>query len=287
MQTAPIDAHSTLRDQTTVSDDLSLNSLRVCLLVLLSYCSATVFVQAAWALQAFQIGIFVLLAVYLLRGLWKPQQGREPAGIAWLIYLVPFWGVVQILCHLTASTFDTRAAALRWAALAGVFFLSQCTAQKPAARKNLLTAFLAFATAMAVLCLAQLFTSEGKVLWIFSTGYRDVYGTFPSHNSYAQLVELALPIVLWRALREGWRSWWYLLSAGVLYASVIGSASRAGALLCTLELLAMLAIGLRRLRDPETGTLSKSAVTVLVAVPVLAMGFTLAVGWQNVWQRFQ
>jgi O-antigen ligase len=96
-----------------------------------------------------------------------------------------------------------------------------------------------------------------------------------------------LPIALWRALREGWRSWWYALAGGVLYASVIAVASRAGTVLCTAELLAMLVIGLVRLRDPKTGLPTRSTTAILVMVPVLAAAFTLAVGWERVWQRFQ
>jgi len=96
-----------------------------------------------------------------------------------------------------------------------------------------------------------------------------------------------LPIALWRALREGWRSWGYALAGGILYASAIGVASRAGAVLCTAELLVMLMIGLVRLRDPETGLLTRSTTAILVMVPVFAAAFTLAVGWERVWLRFQ
>jgi O-antigen ligase len=49
----------------------------------------------------------------------------------------------------------------------------------------------------------------------------------------------------------------------------------------------MLVIGLVRLRDPETGLLTRSTTTILVMVPVLAAAFTLAVGWERVWTRFQ
>jgi O-antigen ligase len=168
-----------------------------------------------------------------------------------------------------------------------VFFLTLAVAQTRRDRRNLRSALLIFATAMAVLCLTQLFTSGGLVLWIFPTGYPDVYATFPSYNNYAQFVEIALPIALWRALREGWRSWWYALAGGLLYGSVIGSASRAGSALCTAELVVMIAIGLVRLRDPETGLPTRSTTAMLVMVPVLAAAFTLAVGWERVWQRFQ
>jgi len=257
------------------------------LILLLVYATATVFVRDAWALQSFQIGVFVLVAVVLAASI---RTGREPTarGLApWLVYLIPLWGLIQIHAHTTASSVETREAVLRWGALAGVFFLSQIAAGTRTARRNLLSAFLLFATVLAVLCLTQLFTSEGRVLWIFPTGYPDVYATFPSYNSYAQFVEIALPIALWRALREGWRSWWYALAGGILYASAIGSASRAGTALCTAELLAMLAIGMVRLRDPETGLPTRSTTATLVMIPVLAAAFTLAVGWERIWLRFE
>jgi hypothetical protein len=218
------------------------------------------------------------------------RSGKEhiAGGLApWLVYLIPLWGLVQILAHTTASSVETREAVLRWGALAGVFFLSQIAAAHPdsPARSSERVSPLRDGDGCALSHTA--FTSEGRVLWIFPTGYPDVYATFPSYNNYAQFVELALPIALWRALREGWRSWWYALAGGILYASVIGSASRAGTVLCTAELLAMLAIGLVRLRDPETGLRTRSTTATLVMIPILAAAFTLAVGWERVWLRFQ
>lgn len=61
----------------------------------------------------------------------------------------------------------------------------------------------------------------------------------------------------------------------------------AGTTLCTAELLAMLVIGLVRLRDPVSGLPTRSTMAVLVMIPVLAAAFTLAVGWERVWQHFQ
>ena len=259
----------------------------VCLLLLLVFSTATVFVKDAWALQSFQIGVYALVAVYLVVGMGRGKEHIAAGWTPWLVYLIPIWGLVQILAHTTTSTVETRQAVLRWGALAGVFFLTQIVACTRAKRRDLLSAFLIFATAMAVLCLTQLFTSQGLVLWIFPTGYGDVYATFQSYNNYAQFVELALPIALWRALREGWRAWRYALAGGILYGSAIGSASRAGAALCTAELLAMIVIGLVKLRDPETGVPTRSTTAMLVLVPVLAATFTLAVGWERIYERFQ
>jgi len=283
----PIRANAGLDNQAVTPNRRTPVVVGVCLLLLLAYSTATVFVRDAWALQSFQIGVFALLAVYLLVGIRKGKEHIAGGLAAWLVYVIPLWGVFQIVAHTTASSFETREAVLRWGALAGVFFLSQTIGCTRAARRHMLSAFLIFATGMAVLCLTQLFTSEGYVLWIIPSGYPDVFATFPSYNNYAQFIELALPIALWRALREGWRSWWYALSGGILYASVIGSASRAGTALCTAELLAMVAIGMARLRDPETGLPTRSTTAMLVVVPVLAAAFTLAVGWERVWERFQ
>jgi len=258
-----------------------------CLFLFLVFSTATAFVRAAWAVQSFQIGIYALLAVYVMVGIGRGKLQLATGLAPWLVYLIPLWGLIQILAHTTASSIETREAVLRWGALAAVFLLSQAAGRTKSARRNLLSAFLIFATGMAVLCLTQLFTSEGRVLWTFATGYPDVYATFPSYNNYAQFVELALPIALWRALREGWRSWWYALAGGILYGSVIGSASRMGTVMCTAELITMLAIGLVRLRDPQTGLPTRSTTALLVMVPLLAAVFTLAVGWERVWLRLQ
>ena len=258
-----------------------------CLFFLLIFATGTVFVRDAWALQSFQIGIFALLGVYLIAGIRRVQEPIAQEWPAVLVYFVPLWGMMQVFTHTTSSTFETRAAVLRWGSLAGVFFLTQVVAATRSARRNLLSAFLAFATAMAILCLTQLFTSGGKVLWFFDSGYLDVYASFPSYNNYAQFIELALPIALWRAVREGWRSWWYVISGGLLYGSVIGSASRAGAALCTAELLVMMVISLVKLRDPKSGRPSRSTVSMVLMVPVLAAVFTFAVGWERVLVRFQ
>jgi O-antigen ligase len=257
------------------------------LVLLLIFSTSTVFVQGLWPVESFQIGVFILTGTYLLlRIRWESEN--LAGGVApWLVYLIPVWGVIQILAHTTASSIETREAVLRWGALAAVFFLAQTVASTSIAREFMLLAFFCFAAVMALLCLTQLFSSEGRVLWIFPTGYPDVYATFPNHNNYAQFVELSLPIALWWALRDGWRSWGYALIGGILYASVIGAASRAGAILCTAEVVAMLAIGVIQYRSQKLERPFSSSTVALVVVPLLAAIFTSAVGWQRIWERFQ
>ena len=57
-------------------------STTVCLLVLLAYSTATVFVRDAWALESFQIGVFALLAVYLLAGITRGKEERKVSSLA-------------------------------------------------------------------------------------------------------------------------------------------------------------------------------------------------------------
>jgi O-antigen ligase len=150
-----------------------------------------------------------------------------------------------------------------------------------------LSAFLYFATAMAVLCLLQLPTANGRAFWTFPTGYPAVYATFAYRNNYAQFVEIALPIALWRAVRDTRLSWWYALTGSVLFASVIGSASRSGSILCTAEMLVILGIGIVRLRRGKRGAPLRHMISGLVIIPIVAAVFTFAAGWQQVWHRFE
>lgn len=253
------------------------------LTVLLAFATATVFLPQAWPIQTFQIGAYLLLAACIV--------ARPSASLSWVcipVLCIPVWGLLQLAAHTTASSAETRAAVLRWGALAAVFLVSRFLAQRQVAGRAFLESFMWFASALAVLCLTQLFTSHGRVLWLFDSGHEEVFGTFQNRNNYAQFVELALPIALWSALWSESRAIWYALAAGVLYSSVIASTSRAGALICTLELAAILVIGLvRLLRGRDTAAPSRRTVAILAVIPALAVVFTLVAGWQRVWERFQ
>lgn len=259
----------------------------VSLFLLLVFITVTVWVRQAWALEWFQIGIYALVIVRVLSGIRRGEEDIYAGICQLLVYLMPLWGVMQILLHTTSSSFDTREEVLRWGALAGVFYLSQTVTRSEQYRQKFLTATLCFATAMAVLCLMQLNTSQGLILWYFPTGFSEIFATFQNKNNFVQFIEVALPIALWGVVREGSRSWWYVLAGGVLYASAIGATSRAGFLLCTAELIVILIIGITRLRDTEIRLSLRSTVGIVLAVPIVGGVFTLAVGWEQVWERFQ
>jgi O-antigen ligase len=256
------------------------------LFLMLCYTTTTVWVREAWALQWFQIGVYSLVVVQVLNG---PREENEETGkgiIPRLIYVVPLWGLVQIVFHTTASTFETRGEVLRWGALVGVFYLTSTITCSRRAQRRLLNAILCFATGMAVLCLMQLNTSNGSILWVIQSHYSDIYATFQNKNNYVQFVEMALPIALWGAVRCGRFSWWYALAGGVLYASAVSAASRAGVLLCTAELISILAIGLARFRSSGGVLKIRYALPTILIVPAVAGAFSFAVGWKSTLERF-
>jgi len=257
------------------------------LFLLLVFTTATVWVRQAWALQIFQIGIFTLVAVRLVAGFFSKRREIAPGIIPLFVYLIPIWGVIQIIFHTTTSSFDTREAVLRWGSLAGVFYLTQTVTYSRASRQRFLAAMLGFAIVMAVIFLVQFNTSDGRILWVFPSGFSTIFATFQNKNNYVQFVEISLPIALWGAVCAGWRSWWYAIAAGVLYASAIGAASRAGFVLCTAELLMVAILGVVRLRQNRINLTFRAAVLTLVLVPVVAGSFTFAVGWDKILARLK
>jgi len=258
----------------------------VLLFLLLCFTTTTVWVREAWALQWFQIGIYALVIAQVLMGGRSDRKDIAEGVVPLLVYLIPIWGIVQIEFHTTTASFETRGEVLRWGALAGVFYLSQTLIRSRASRERLLNATLCFATGMAVLCLMQLNTSAGRILWSIPTKFGDIYATFQNKNNYAQFVEIALPIALWGAFREGRRAMWYALAGGVLYASAVATASRAGFVLCTAELITILTIGLARRRHSGVRLAIRSAGATALVVLLIASAFTFAVGWRRTLDRF-
>jgi O-antigen ligase len=100
-------------------------------------------------------------------------------------------------------------------------------------------------------------------------------------NHYAAFIEAVLPIALYLAVRRERDALLYSGMAAVMYASVIASASRAGTVLTTAEvvLVPLLLWTLRRApgRDVAAG---------LLRMGLLCAVFIAVVGWEAVWSRF-
>ena len=250
--------------------------LRHILLGILIYAVMTVWVRERWALSGLQAAVFLCSAACLFRIAWRKQQAAF--GIVPILLAgVCLWGLLQLVEHWTVVASDTNDAVLYWLAAACFAWLGNQACAACEDRDRFLKGAL---LAGSVICLAgivQLFTSEGKVFWLFASGYSDaVIGPFVNRNLYACFVELLLPVALLLAFKDRRNAKAYLIVAAALVASVVASASRAGTMIVVAE------VALVFLLQRRAG----SAAGPWVTMAVLASAFSVILGYQLVCDRF-
>jgi O-antigen ligase len=239
----------------------------------------TLWVPAYWPVTVFQIGVFTLAALAVVRAARSPL--RLPYPVAPLAFAVA-WGLFQWATGRTAYGFDTQNEIVQWATCLAVCFTGFVLFQNRSARRWFLSSMVWFSFFVAVLATLQTFTSGGKVFWLFPSGYSDfVMGPIVYRNHYAAFIEAVLPIAVYKALGRQGPSLVYSAIAAALYASVIASASRAGSILTTSEILVV--AGLLWAHGRAAG---REVGMALLHVAVLLAAFTAVVGWQRVWDRF-
>ena len=240
----------------------------------------TLWVPGYWPVTVFQTGIFALAAI----AVWRARV--SPPAFVWPVVPLGFavvWGLVQWLTGRTVYAFDTQVAILRWATFLSVFVIGISLFRHDAVRRWFRSAILWFAFLVAVLATVQTFTAKGKVFWLFDPPYAADYvmGPILYRNHYAAFIEAVLPIALYLAVRRERDSLLYSGMAAIMYASVVASASRAGTILTTAEVvLVPLLLWARRCAP------GRSVAAALLRMGVLFAMFTAVVGWESVWSRF-
>ncbi len=238
----------------------------------------TLWVPAFWPVTVFQVSVFALAGVAAYR--WRHRPPRFSWPLAPLCFAVAL-GLFQRITGRTVYAFETENATVRWFTFLAVFLTGLFLFRESAARRWFRSAMLWFSFAVAVLALLQTFSSQGRVFWIFPTGYRDyVMGPIVYHNHYAAFIEVVLPIALYEAFRRERGSLLYAGVAAALYASVIASASRAGTALATAEIVVVAA--LMWACQPAD---RRAVGFVFAKIAILAVLFTTVAGWQAVWRR--
>jgi hypothetical protein len=252
------------------------------LAVLLSYAVLTIWIDERWAWSLAQFAVFVSIAVWAAGQLRRPSPVR---GSLWLAPLcaAPVWGLLQLATHRTVYRWGTWNAALNWATWLALFFLALQLFQRSAARHWFLRFALYFGVGLSVLATVQMFTSGGKIFWLFPSGYTDlVLGPFVYKNQYAAFLEMILPIALWQALRERRLAFASYAMAAAMLASVVATGARAGSILMGVEVVAVLLLAWRR------GMVPGAAVARgLVTFGAVAVAFTAVVSWQTLRQRLE
>ena len=208
----------------------------------------TQWVPYRWAVSLFQTGAFALAISWAIKFL------LQPFALKGSVLLVPLsaallWGLAQLALGRSVYRWETWDSVLNWATNLTLFFLALQIFSEPDLRERFLRAILYFAAVLSVLGCIQMFTSEGRIFWLFPSGYSEfVVGPFVYHNQYAGFIELVLPLAVVGALEDRRRLLLCAAIAATLYASVIAAASRAGTVLVTLEILAIVLLAPRRNR---------------------------------------
>jgi O-antigen ligase len=252
--------------------------LRHILLAILTYSVSTVWVKDRWALSVLEAAVF-LCAAWVSLGVARRQQPAATGILPLLLALMCVWGVLQLAARWSVVAADTAGAVLYWLAAACLVWLGEQVCAFRQERRPFLKALLTVGSIVSVFGTMQLFTSGGRVFWLFPSGYDSlVIGPFVYRNNYAAFVELLLPIALVLGFHERRHRKAWLIVAGALVASVIAAGSRAGSVIVIAE--AALAFLLRRRAD--RGAVGRHWVTFVVA----ASAFSLIVGYQFLWDRF-
>ena len=251
------------------------------LALLLSYAILTIWIEDRWAWALLQAAVFVSI------GVWAAGQLRRPSPVRGSLWLAPLcaatlWGLLQLATHRTVYRWGTWNAVSTWATWLALFFLALQLFQRSAARHWFLGFAVYFGFGLSVLSTVQMFTSGGRIFWLFPSGYPDfVMGPFVNRNHYAAFLETIVPIALWQALSDPRRAFVnYAMAAGML-ASVVAGASRAGSILICVEVAAVLLTAWGRGMAP-----GRAVFRGFVTFTAVAVLFTAAAGWQTLRKRF-
>jgi hypothetical protein len=280
----------------------------------------TMWVSARWALSAFEVSLFALASVLIVRRVFVPKKGTDHSvptcqlvqtskgpivdravcplfqqgtpstripAVALLLAAAAAWGVVQVLSHRSVYELKTWESVLGWTVnLVGFSLAFDYThgAARLQHRERFLRLILMFAFALSIVAIfTELTSPPGVVFWKFdlSTGAQTL-GPFVYRNQYAAFVEAVLPLAIVRALLDRRRTFAYIAIAAVLFASVIAGGSRAGSILCLSEIVVTpLLVFSRKLISGRT--MMRGLAGSLAAIVLL----TGVVGWETIWNRLQ
>ncbi|MEN6532023.1 MAG: O-antigen ligase family protein [Bryobacteraceae bacterium] len=254
----------------------------ISLAALLFFAVLTLWVRDRWALSVLQTGIYLVGAVWAALFLLRSQPIHFSLPLAAFLGAVLFC-LLQLSLGITVYHHDTLEALLYWTAASVLVLLASQTFESPEVHRWFLRSLLLFGFAISVISVVQLYSSNGAVFWIFPSGYTGkVIGPFVYHNNFAAFVELLLPIALVNALQNRHRTVLYALASGGLYASVVASGSRAGIILATAEMLAVMILAVSRGLLPARRMFGTFAL-----IGVFAALLSAAAGWETLRKKFE
>jgi O-antigen ligase len=198
---------------------------------LLFYAVLVLWVEERWAWATFQVGIFLLAGIRILR-----SDRYPPAAPSTLLASAAAWPFLQLAAGTSVSPGQTWYATLDWLTFALVFALASVYPPK-----RFLRCASWFGMLLAAAAVLQQCSAGGRIFWIFPSGYSDhVLGPFVNRNQYAAWIELLIPPAIYLAFSDRRLRWLYATAALIMFGSVLAGGSRAGAALAIAEVLTTL-----------------------------------------------
>jgi O-Antigen ligase len=243
----------------------------------------TMWVPARWALSAFQIAVWALAAVRIVRRMGQRKSlSIRPTAV--LLGAAVVWGLIQVSAGWTVDRFKTLNEVLNWTTYLAVFAVALELSRDQRRREQFLSAVLWFGTALAAISMLTVFSSlPGIVFWRFHAGSDlRTLGPFVYYNQYAAFIEAVLPLALVRAILDQRRRMLYSVMGALLLASVVAGGSRAGTILCLAEVIVipLVALGQGIITRRTAGRVLLASVSTLVVLGAVA-------GWNVIWKRLQ
>ncbi|MGH9541574.1 MAG: O-antigen ligase family protein [Terriglobales bacterium] len=230
-------------------------------------------VQPQWYLPVFA-------ALFLAAGveLWLP--GPRPARAAWWLAGLLALPLFQLAVRSTADAVATQTEFLEILAAVAAFGLVWRASARDRGYLDRLLSFAAIGGAfLAAAAIVQSLASPAWIWGVHHVAAGTPVGSFVNHNDFAACMELLLPAGLAMALlphRTAVRAGAWAFAPALMIAAVVLSASRGGAFAVAVELAAFSLLLLRR--HPGGGRIG-------LAVALLVIAFSLAVGVGPLWQR--
>ena len=247
-----------------------------------AYLLVTDWIIEPWsACLAFTVG-FAVAAAIAIQALWSDFELR----FYWMLLPLSatvLWGLGQLAAGIPEYRFATFWSTLSWAAALAFCFSALQVFRGARLPQAIRLAIVIFGALTAFEAVLQLFSGDGRIYGLVLVNDDAMHvGAFRNHDHYSALMELILPLALWTGMRTRGRTWIYFTAAGIMYASVIAAASRAGWVIATLEIVILLIVNLFRRRSQNDAP--KVRMTVAVAILVATAG--AVVGWSAVLNRF-
>jgi O-antigen ligase len=151
----------------------------------------------SWSVFVLEAGTILIFAVWI----WRQSADQD-----WRIRGNPLFRpmalfgavvIVQLIFGWTAYRHDTFSQALLYLTYGLLAFLVIQTLRRSSQAKNLAVAITVFGVALASLALLQGLSPNGKLYWLRTPRMGGwIYGPYVSHNNYAGLMEMLVPIPL-------------------------------------------------------------------------------------------